>query len=63
MNPKVVKVELTLEDGTVMRLTGEEAEKWSTMASSQATIAYVHGYTYPELKWETISPNEQADPS
>jgi hypothetical protein len=49
---KLVRVELELEDGTIMRLTGDDALKWSDMTQSQGTMADVYGCRYTSLPWE-----------
>lgn len=51
---KCVRVEIERGDGTIIRLRGEEAEKWDRYVDGLAGCCYAHGQTGPELKWETI---------
>ena len=53
---RTVKVEITREDGSVLRVVGDEAEKWQRAVEGQATLSAVHGVNFPELKWEEEGP-------
>lgn len=50
--PKTVRVEIEKDDGTIIRLTGEEARKWGDHVEGMATCCHVHRRSFPELKWE-----------
>lgn len=50
--PKTVRVEIELEDGTVRRLTGEAAQKWSERVASEGMLSMVHGYSFEALPWQ-----------
>jgi len=49
---RTVKVEITRDDGSFLRVVGEEAERWQKAVEGQATLSMVHGVNFPELKWE-----------
>ncbi len=49
---KIVRVEIEKEDGTIIRVTGEEAEKWSKACEAMVTLSFSHGFPFPELNWE-----------
>ena len=51
---KCVRVEIEREDGTGIRLTGEEAIKWDEYVSGLAGCCYAHGQQGPDLKWEAF---------
>lgn len=52
---KVVKVEITYEDGSMLRLTGDKpCQDWADMCEGQASMAYVHGLSYGPLPWEEV---------
>ena len=53
---RTVKVEITKEDGSVLRLVGDEAEKWQRAVEGQATLCSVHGVNFPELAWKEDPP-------
>ncbi len=53
---RTIKVEITREDGSVLRVVGDEAEKWQKAVESQATLCSIHGVNFPELKWEEEGP-------
>jgi hypothetical protein len=53
---KVVKVEVTREDGTVMRLTGKEAVRWGELIAGQASFCSNHGVPFPSLDWQITPP-------
>lgn len=55
---RTVKVEITKEDGSVLRVVGDEANKWQDAVNGQAMLCMVHGVNFPELKWE----NTPVDP-
>jgi NTP pyrophosphatase (non-canonical NTP hydrolase) len=42
------------ENGVVrsMRITGQEVKKWAEGCDGLATYGHVHGYLFPEVKWE-----------
>lgn len=50
----VVRVEIEHSDGTISRLTGDDATKWNEAVQSAITMAYVHGMPFPTFKWETF---------
>lgn len=55
---KTVMITLTKEDEEgnryAIRLSGDEAAKWSEAINSQGSLCYAHGIKFPELKWEVI---------
>jgi len=60
---KTTKVEITRKDGSVLRLTGDEAAKWEKAVEAQASFCMVHKQNYfPELAWEETSVAEAGGP-
>lgn len=52
MDKKNIRVEIEFDDGTIMRLIGEQAELWQKAVESQGVMSAIHGHPFPELKWE-----------
>lgn len=40
---------------TVVRISGEEAEKWSQTIDAMSNLATAHGWQLPEVKWEILN--------
>jgi hypothetical protein len=57
MAKRTVKVEITREDGSVLRVVGDEADKWQKAVEGQATLCMVHGVDFPQLQWEEEGPS------
>jgi len=51
---KIVRVELEYDDGSIHRLTGDDAEKWLEAANGQAVMSHIHGMPFPSFDWEII---------
>jgi hypothetical protein len=53
-NRRVVRVEIEFDNGKVVRVTGEEADKWDAGCRSTAMSAFIHGVNFPEVDWEIV---------
>jgi hypothetical protein len=53
---RVVKVEVTREDGTVSRLTGDDAARWDAYVWVVSRVCTDHGVKAPELAWKDTPP-------
>jgi len=51
---RVVRVEIELSDGTIRRLTGDQANEWDRACAGIATVAAVHGSKFPRFQWEEV---------
>jgi len=49
---KTVRVEIEHSDGTILRLTGEEAQKWGRYVEGSSAFMSVHGMLTPPFEWE-----------
>lgn len=52
--PTVTRVEIEHSDGTISRLTGDDANKWNEACQNAITMAFVHGVSFPPFGWETF---------
>jgi hypothetical protein len=52
MDNKLVKVEMTFDDGSSQVLEGEDAEKWLRDVNGCISNAYVHGIRMNEHPWK-----------
>lgn len=59
--PKLIRLEFEYDDGSIQRLTGEEAHRWFREANAAVTISTIHGAPFPgDFQWEWVrKPNEQ----
>lgn len=61
---KTVRVEIEFEDGRIISLHGDDAERWQQMASGMAVHSFAHGVTMDPLPWkETRREKEPTDAS
>ena len=51
-NKKLVRVELTHEDGLTLYLEGDEAEAWLNEVNGCIMNAYAHGFKMKEHQWK-----------
>jgi len=49
---KLIRVELEYDDGSIKRLTGDNAHKWNEQVSNASMMAYIHGSRFELLSWE-----------
>jgi len=49
---KTIRVEIEKDDGTIIRITKEEAEKWDKACESMVDFCFAHNILFPELEWE-----------
>jgi hypothetical protein len=52
---KIIRVEIEREDGSVIRVLDNEAEKWAEITDSMASYAYAHGASYDNIHWEEVA--------
>lgn len=55
---KLVRVELTYEDGSRAALEGEAAQEWERGASACIQTAWTRGVRMPELPWQVTPATE-----
>jgi len=58
---KAVRIEMEFDDGTVQRLTGEQAQKWLDAANGQAVMGWAHGMEFPQFDWEVARFTNEAE--
>ncbi len=51
--PRVVRVEMTWDNGKIMFLEGEEADQWVKTADASVAYARGHGVSFPSSYWRT----------
>jgi len=52
---KIIRVEITYDDGTSRYLIGEEAEQWKEVADKQMVFCQNHSYHFPKFNWKEIN--------
>jgi hypothetical protein len=49
---KTTRVEIEHADGTIIRLTGDEAHKWGEYVNGTSGYLFAHGMQAPLFQWE-----------
>ena len=49
---KTVRVEIEFEDGKIISLHGDDAEKWQQLVKGMSVMHFVHGGAGVELPWK-----------
>lgn len=49
---KLVKVELTYDDGTIAFLENEQAQLWDDACKAMSANSTIHGVPFPRLEWQ-----------
>jgi len=62
-DPKAIRVEIEFDDGRIIRLAGDDAERWSQAANGQAVFNAVHGLPFPELPWQVFKIEKPEGPT
>jgi hypothetical protein len=57
---KTVRVEIEFEDGKIISLHGDDAQKWQELVNGMSVVHFVHGGAQPELPWKETR-REKAD--
>lgn len=52
-DPKTVRVEIEFEDGKIISLHGDDAERWQQLVSGMSVLHAVHGGNVDPLPWKT----------
>jgi hypothetical protein len=56
---KTIRVEIESEDGKIIRLTGDEAEKWARACEATGFMSATHDMPFPTMNWKTFNEESQ----